>query len=166
MVNFSLETVRNLSNKPQHLKIQSFHVILEEIKKLIHNRASQGHLEISYVIPPFLLGYPPYNILDCASFIYHHFHKEKFKVNMTKNTLCPDKIIINICWKKDPNEIESNVFNTSQNKNKSSASTAKKNNKKNKKNPTIESENQKTMNFFHKSGYLDSIPVNTKSMYL
>lgn len=159
MVNFSLETVRNLSNKPQHLKIMSFHVILEEIKKLIHNRASQGHLEISYVIPPFLLGYPPYNVLDCASFIYHHFHKEKFKVNMNKNTLCPDKIVITINWKKDPNEIEPNVFsNTKKN--------TKKNNQKKNTKKQEQVENQKTMNFFHKSGYMDSIPINTKSMYL
>jgi hypothetical protein len=164
MVNFNLETVRNLSNKPQHLKIMSFHVILEEIKKLIHNRASQGHVEISYVIPPFLLGYPPYNVLDCASFIYHHFHREKFKVNMTKNTLCPDKIIIHINWKKDPNEVEPDVFNTSNNKNNNKKKNTNTKTKKTKKQE--QSDNQKTMNFFHKSGYMDSIPVNTKSMYL
>lgn len=147
-----------MTHQPNYLKIQAFIYIMDEIKKLIKNRASQGFYEINYTIPSFILGYPPYKVLDCAAFLYNEFLKQKFEVNLCKKD--SENINILVSWKNEPEE-QKDVSYVPQSS-VASTPTAKKSIKKNRKGKS-ENTDVATMNFFHKSGYLDPIPVNKKS---
>lgn len=180
---FNIFNIRNMTHQPSHLKIQAFIHISEEIKKLIRNRASQGFYEMNYQIPSFILGYPPYNIIDCASYQYHEFIKEHFEVNLGKLN---DKLYLNISWKKPPPNQQEYENSLKKNKNKSSEKSVTLNSEHNKntykainnsmntipslkkKKKSNDNENTKTMNFFHSSGFVDTLPINTAktSIYL
>lgn len=153
---FNIHSIRNMTHQPNYLKVQAFIYIMDEIKKLIKNRASQGFYEINYNIPSFVLGYPPYKILDCSAFLYDEFIKQKFQVNLVKQS--NDHINIIISWKNEPKEENDVTFISNQNQSTKESKTVKKIKKKKSENSDIA-----TMNFFHKSGYLDPIPVNKKS---
>jgi hypothetical protein len=182
---FNIHNIRNMTHQPNNLKILAFVYISEEIKKLIQNRASQGFYEINYMIPTFVLGYPPYNIIDCASYQYNEFINQHFEVLLGKQN---NQLYINISWKKPPptppeaREIVPHPKKRAANTEKSSTDTNKKTyvaienslnplktsasgSKKKKKNGD---DTTKTMNFFHSSGFVDTLPVNTAktSIYL
>jgi hypothetical protein len=99
---FDIFSVRNMTIQPNNLKSQSFIYVADEIKKLIKNRASQGFFEINYKIPNFILGFPPFNLLDCASFLYYEFTKNMFEVFI--NQLNDGNVLIKISWLRPPPE--------------------------------------------------------------
>lgn len=99
---FDIFSVRNMTIQPNNLKSQSFIYVADEIKKLIKNRASQGFFEISYKIPNFILGFPPFDMIDCASFLYYEFTKNMFEVFI--NQLNDGSVLVKISWLRPPPE--------------------------------------------------------------
>lgn len=124
---FNIFNIRNMTHQPNNLKIQAFVYICNEIKKIIKSRASQGFYEVNYQIPAFILGYPPYNIVDCASYQYNEFIREHFEVNIRKSG---DFLYLNISWKKPPpvpepvNHLYARKYKNSSRSDAGSASTS------------------------------------------
>lgn len=184
---FNIFNIRNMTHQPNNLKIQAFVYICNEIKKIIKSRASQGFYEVNYQIPAFILGYPPYNIIDCASYQYNEFIREHFEVNIRKSG---DFLYLNISWKKPPpvpepvNHLYARKYKNSIRSDAGSTSAVRQNTYRaidNSLNPLVttasvgrkkkkskDNDATKTMNFFHSSGFVDTLPVNTSktSMYL
>jgi hypothetical protein len=81
---FSFEYVQNISNTLKMNKIKCYEIFLNEIKKLIINKAKQGDSNLYYHIPPFKLGVPPYNKEDCAIYLHDKLRDMKFEVEIIK----------------------------------------------------------------------------------
>jgi len=140
---FSIEYVQNISNTLKMNKIKCYEIFLNEIKKLIINKAKQGDTSLLYLIPPFKLGVPPYNRKDCAIFLHDKLKDMKFEVEIIKKN---DNYTLNITW---GHHIHKPIPINTNNKNK---------------NNTPEIENKYT--YIHSNGIVDEIPINTQSKYL
>jgi hypothetical protein len=185
-MSFNIDSVRKMTMKPNALKAQSFVHIYEKVTKLIENRASQGHFEIRYTIPCFVIGYPPYNCLDCASFLYYKFKEQQFEVVIEPILSQQQQVSLKISWRSPPkhplqpaqsNTLESakpkavpppRTYNYVSSKINEEDESAAQQSRKGKKNTTYRIKEAKTaqpatMNFLHNTGVVDEIPVNPKS---
>lgn len=183
-MSFNIDAIRKLTMKPNALKSQSFMHIFEVVKKLIENRASQGHFEIKYTIPCFVIGYPPYDVVDCASFLYYKFREQMFDV-VIEPIRSLQNVSIRVSWRSPPKNHPSlqssqphsqSSCRDASNKSKGTynyvsakvpaekeaapESKGKKRTYKVKDTPTTQ---PATMNFLHNTGIVDEIPVNPKS---
>lgn len=140
MSNFNIEHIRSLSNRPQYVKTQSYKKIQEQIQLMVKNRATQGYYELTYEIPTFILGYPPYSLKDCSAYLYNKFKEQGFHTSIyrkknEKNTE-NDIYYIKISWiKNNESTLNKKIIHPSNN-------------------------NNQKINFYHQNGYLDSIPIN------
>lgn len=131
---FSIEYVQSISNTLKMNKIKCYETFLNEVKKLIINKAKQGENSLLYQIPPFKLGVPPYNRQDCAIFLHDKLKDMKFEVEIIKKV---DNFILNITW---GHYIKQPVTNISKNKDNNMV------------------DNKYT--FIHSNGIVDEIPIN------
>lgn len=184
-MSFNIDSVRKMTMKPNALKSQSFVHIYEKVTKLIENRASQGHFEIRYTIPCFVIGYPPYNSLDCASFLYYKFKEQQFEVTIEPILCQQQQVSVKISWRSPPKyPIQHNTspestksksqppppktYNYVSSKVNEEDESAAQQTRKAKKHTTYRVKEAKTaqpatMNFLHNTGVVDEIPVNPKS---
>jgi len=134
---FSIEYVQSISNTLKMNKIKCYEIFLNEVKKLIINKAKQGDNSLLYQIPPFKLGVPPYNRQDCAIFLHDKLKDMRFEVEIIKKI---DNFILNITW---GHYIQQN--NITNNKSKTAVNQV---------------DNKYT--FIHSNGIIDEIPINNQ----
>ena len=182
----NIDAVRKMTQRPIALKVQAFLHIYGELAKLIENRASQGHFEIVYTIPKFVIGFPPYRELDCASYLYYRFREEGFEV-----TILPVHggfVTIRVSWRmsldqkqeqegqqRGVDQKQRKIYNVIPKSSRAEGlssedqqpdSSLRKSVKKKRSTFTVKDRQQSnatTMNFLHNTGIIDELPVNKKS---
>jgi hypothetical protein len=134
---FSIEYVQSISNTLKMNKIKCYEIFLNEVKKLIINKAKQGDNSLLYQIPPFKLGVPPYNRQDCAIFLHDKLKDMRFEVEIIKKL---DNYILNITWGHYIQQNNTNLKKTN--------------------NVVNQADNKYT--FIHSNGIVDEIPINNQ----
>lgn len=178
---FSLDSVRKMTRRPTALKVEAYVHIYGELGKLIQNRASQGHFEIMYTIPRFILGFPPYKVLECASYLHQRLQEEGFEVSLRALNRGADEMTVRVCWRMslaeekvlERREAKTKTYNfvnvkcSSDEQGDTEMAGQQRGSRKLKKNTyTVKEKMQNqpaTMNFLHNSGVIDELPVNKKS---
>lgn len=81
----TIDEIVNIQKKrtDRIIKIKNKHLCL--VKEKIVNYANLGHKECLYVIPQFLIGYPPYDIIDICKYLNKALKKEGFIIHILTN---------------------------------------------------------------------------------
>jgi hypothetical protein len=136
-----------------------------------------------YTIPKFILGFPPYKVLECASYLHQRLREEGFEVSLRALNGGDDDMTVRVCWRMSM--AEEKVFERREAKTKTynfvnvkcssdeqgadcemggQQISSKRKIKKNTYTVKEKMQNQPaTMNFLHNSGVIDELPVNKKS---
>ena len=148
---FNINSVRNISSTQSQIRKNSFVTIENQIQQLIMNRASHGFFDLYFTIPSFILGQPPFNLNECTNYMYHTFIQKGFEVNIIQNI---ESVILHVCWKNIQNDVKNADKTIIQPQNYAP---------KTKRGKKVEIPQHATMTMFHKSGFVDNIPVNVKN---
>lgn len=78
MINF--DKLKNSIKHKEKVKKEAFENILKSCINKIEFVGNSGNVDCWYMIPRIVLGYPKYNVLECAKHIESKLKKESFEV--------------------------------------------------------------------------------------
>lgn len=99
----SLAELYQMQNKKKNTKKVVFDRVLELCHRRIRNVSSYGGMNTFYEVPGLVVGYPLFNIHDCADYVIEKLRKTGFIVQVLPP---PQVCVIYISW--DPIELKSN----------------------------------------------------------
>jgi hypothetical protein len=99
----SLAELYQMQNKKKNTKKVVFDRVLELCHRRIRNVSTYGGMNTFYEIPGLVVGYPLFNIHDCADYVIDKLRKTGFIVQVLPP---PQVCVIYVSW--DPIEIKSN----------------------------------------------------------
>ena len=95
------EDIQKIENKKKEIKKEIYRRIFEQFSKKIKMSVEMGQRYAKLSVPPFILGYPTYDLPRAATYLKRQLENSGFNVIMI------DTITLEVTWSKNNKSVKS-----------------------------------------------------------
>jgi hypothetical protein len=96
----SAEDIQKIENKKKEIKKETYRRIFEQFSKKIKLSVEMGQKYAKLSVPPFILGYPTYDLSKAAMYLKRQLENSGFNVTMV------DTITLEVTWSKNNKSVK------------------------------------------------------------
>lgn len=96
----SAQEVQNIENKKKEIKKEIYKRIFEQFSKKIKLSVEMGQKRVCLSVPPFMVGYPTYDLTKAAIYLKRQLENSGFYVSMK------DTITLDVTWNKSRQRVK------------------------------------------------------------
>jgi hypothetical protein len=96
----SAEDIQKIENKKKEIKKETYRRIFEQFSKKIKLSVEMGQKYAKLSVPPFILGYPTYDLSKAAVYLKRQLENSGFNVTMV------DTITLEVTWSKNNKSVK------------------------------------------------------------